>query len=145
MIDESIKHKENVEKDYKESLNLGPSARKNQDQNENNKINNTLEVDIDNGHNAIVDITDMPDVAVWSKQAREKVLTPADKVRQDSQILSLTIHIEDDTTKHGLKGSKTKMSSNSMKDEQLIDPANKEEVAKAIKRGSYITDKSDLF
>jgi hypothetical protein len=72
----------------------------------------------------ITDITDMPDVAVWSKEIRSKVNRPSDKVKEPSRVASMTLHAE--------------------KDKLAIDPADKREVAKAVASGTSLTDESGL-
>src|ERR671914_650990 len=82
----------------------------------------------------IVDILDNPDVAVWSKGIMNKTNTPADKVQEPYHIKSTATHIEyregDEKQSHL---------------EQTVDPANKEDVAKAINLGTSLTDKATSF
>jgi hypothetical protein len=84
----------------------------------------------------IIDILDDPDVAVWSKGIMNKTNTPADKVRQPHQIKSTATHIE-----YG-EGEEEKQSHLQQK---TVDPANKEDVAKAINLGTSLTDKATSF
>ena len=72
----------------------------------------------------ITDITDTPDVAVWSKEIRSKVHRPSDKVKEPSRVASTT-----------LRAKKNKVA---------IDPADKREVARAVASGTSLTDESDL-
>src|SRR5918996_2992794 len=82
----------------------------------------------------IIDILDNPDVAVWSKGIMNKTNTPADKVQEPYHIKSTATHIEyregDEKQSHL---------------EQTVDPANKEDVAKAINLGTSLTDKATSF
>jgi hypothetical protein len=82
----------------------------------------------------IIDILDNPDVAVWSKGIMNKTNTPADKVQDPYHIKSTATHIEyregDEKQSHL---------------EQTVDPANKEDVAKAINLGTSLTDKATSF
>ena len=72
----------------------------------------------------IMDITDTPDVAVWSKEIRSKVHRPSDKVKEPSRVASTTLHAG--------------------KNKVAIDPADKREVARAVASGTSLTDESDL-
>jgi hypothetical protein len=82
----------------------------------------------------IIDILDNPDVAVWSKGIMNKTNTPADKVQEPYHIKPTATHIEyregDEKQSHL---------------EQTVDPANKEDVAKAINLGTSLTDKATSF
>ena len=82
----------------------------------------------------IIDILDDPDVAVWSKGIMNKTNTPADKVREPYHIKSTATHIEyregDEKQNHL---------------QETVDPANKEDVAKAINLGTSLTDKATSF
>jgi hypothetical protein len=84
--------------------------------------------------NGIIDIVDEPDVAVWSKGIMKKINTPADKVQRPSLIKSTTTNIEYDERRE--KQSHL---------QQTVDPANKEDVGKAIGPGSSLTDQSTSF
>lgn len=79
----------------------------------------------------IIDILDNPDVAVWSKGIMNKNNTPADKVQEPSHIKSMATHIK-------YMGGEEKQSHL----QQTVDPANKEDVAKAIDFGTHLTDES---
>lgn len=72
----------------------------------------------------IMDITETPDVAVWAKGIRKKYFFPSDKVNKPSKVSSMTLYFTE-------KGR-----------ELLIDPANKREVERALRR-SALTDESD--
>jgi hypothetical protein len=72
----------------------------------------------------IRDITDTPDVAVWSKEIRSKVHRPSDKVKEPSRVASATLHAE--------------------QGKSPVDPADKKEVARAAAKGTSLTDESDL-
>jgi hypothetical protein len=85
----------------------------------------------DSTSTGIIDILDNPDVAVWSKGIMKKANTPADKVQEPYHIESTTIH-----TEH--REEKEKQSHL----QQAVDPANKEDVAKAIAFGTSLTDKA---
>jgi hypothetical protein len=85
-------------------------------------------------HTGIIDILDNPDVAVWSKGIMNKTNTPADKVQEPHHIKSTATHIE-------YREGNEKQSHL----EQIVDPANKEDVAKAINLGTSLTDKATSF
>src|SRR5919108_930166 len=82
----------------------------------------------------IIDILDNPDVAVWSKGMVNKTNTPADKVREPYHIKSTATHIE-----YGKEKEKQSHL------QETVDPANKEDVAKAINLGASLTDKATSF
>jgi hypothetical protein len=82
----------------------------------------------------IIDILDNPDVAVWSKGVTNKTNTPADKVREPYHIKSTATHIE--YSEENEKQSHL---------QETVDPANKEDVAKAINLGASLTDKATSF
>ena len=88
----------------------------------------------DSTSTGIIDILDDPDVAVWSKGIMKKTQTPADKVQEPYHIKSTTTHIE-------YKEGEEKQSDL----QQTVDPANKEDVAKAIDLGTSLTDKATGF
>jgi hypothetical protein len=82
----------------------------------------------------IIDILDNPDVAVWSKGVMNKTSTPADKVQEPNHIRSTTTHIE-------YREGEEKQSHL----QQTVDPANKEDVAKAIDLGTSLSDEATSF
>jgi hypothetical protein len=82
----------------------------------------------------IIDILDNPDVAVWSKGMVNKTNTPADKVREPYHIKSTVTQIE-------YREEKERQSHL----QETVDPANKEDVAKAINLGASLTDKATSF
>jgi hypothetical protein len=82
----------------------------------------------------IIDILESPDVAVWSKGIMKKTNTPADKVQEPSRVKSTATHIEHDQWEE--KQSNL---------QQTVDPANKEDVAKAIGAGASLTDEERSF
>jgi hypothetical protein len=88
----------------------------------------------DSPSTGIIDIVDNPDVAVWSKGIMKKTNTPADKVQEPYHIKSTTTHIE-------YREGEEKQSDL----QQMADPANKEDVAKAISLGTSLTDKATGF
>jgi hypothetical protein len=88
----------------------------------------------DSHSTGIIDIVDNPDVAVWSKGIMKKTNTPADKVQESYHIKSTTTHIE-------YREGEEKQSHL----QQTVDPANKEDVAKAIDLGTSLTDKATGF
>ena len=88
----------------------------------------------DSTSTGIIDILDNPDVAVWSKGIMKKTNTPADKVQEPYHIKSTTTHIE-------YREGEEKQSDL----QQTVDPANKEDVAKAIDLGTSLTDKATGF
>jgi hypothetical protein len=79
----------------------------------------------------IIDIVESPDVAVWSKGITKKTNAPADKVQEPTRVKSTTTHIQHD------KGKEEQSHL-----EQTVDPANKEDVAKAIGLEASLTDKA---
>ncbi len=89
-----------------------------------------------NTRTGIIDILDEPDVAVWSKGIMNKTNTPADKVREPYHIKSTATHIE------YREGEEEKQSH---LQQETVDPANKEDVAKAINLGTSLTDKATSF
>jgi hypothetical protein len=82
----------------------------------------------------IMDILETPDVAVWSKAIMKKTNTPADKVQEPSRVKSTTIHIEHDE----LEEKQSNL-------QQTVDPANKEDVAKAIGAEASLSDEARSF
>lgn len=90
----------------------------------------------DNTPTGLIDILDEPDVAVWSKGIANKTNTPADKVQEASHIKSITTCIE---YREGELEEKQSYL------QQAVDPANKEEVAKVIGRGTSLTDEAATF
>jgi hypothetical protein len=89
----------------------------------------------DSTSTGIIDILDNPDVAVWSKGIMKKTNTPADKVQEPYHIKSMTAHIE----------YREWEEKQSHLQQQTVDPANKEDVAKAIGLGTSLTDKPTGF
>jgi hypothetical protein len=79
----------------------------------------------------IIDILESPDVAVWSKGIMKRTNTPADKVQEPSRVKSMTTYVEHDEGEE--KQSHL---------QQTVDPANKEDVAKAIGLGASLTDEA---
>ncbi len=90
----------------------------------------------DNTPAGLIDILDDPDVAVWSKGIANKTNTPADRVQEASHIKSITTRIQ------YMEGEFEEKQSYSR---QGVDPANKEEVAKVIGRGTSLTDEAATF
>jgi hypothetical protein len=90
----------------------------------------------DNTPTGLIDILDEPDVAVWSKGIANKTNTPADKVQEASHIKSITTHID---YREGEREQKQSYL------QQTVDPANKEDVAKAIGLGTSLTDEAATF
>ena len=90
----------------------------------------------DNTPTGLIDILDEPDVAVWSKGIANKTNTPADKVQEASHIKSITTRIQYSEGEFEEKQSYLR---------QAVDPANKEEVAKVIGRGTSLTDEAATF
>jgi hypothetical protein len=80
----------------------------------------------------IIDILDDPDVAVWSKGIRNKTNTPADKVLEPHHLKSITTTIESSERNEGKRNHL----------QRTVDPANKEDVAKAIGFGASLTDEA---
>ena len=85
----------------------------------------------------IIDILDDPDVAVWSKGIMNKTNIPADKVRQPHHVKSTATHIE--------YGEEEEEEKQSHLQQETVDPANKEDVAKAINLGTSLTDNATSF
>lgn len=81
----------------------------------------------------IIDIVESPDVAVWSKGIMKRTNTPADKIQEPFRVKSTITHIEHDEEDE--KQSHL---------QQTVDPANKEDVAKAIALGASLTDEASL-
>jgi hypothetical protein len=92
----------------------------------------------DSTQTGIIDILDNPDVAVWSKGIMNKTNAPADKVREPHHIKSTATHIE---YKEGEEEKKL----SHLQQQETVDPANKEDVAKAINLGTSLTDKATSF
>jgi hypothetical protein len=82
----------------------------------------------------ITDILDSPDVAVWSKGIMKKTNTPSDKVQEPSHVKLTTINIEHNECEE--KQSNL---------QQTVDPANKEDIAKAIGAKACLTDEARSF
>lgn len=91
-------------------------------------------VKADSTSTGIIDIVESPDVAVWSKEIMKKTNTLFNKVQKPSRVKSTTTHIERD--KEEEKQSHL---------QQTVDPANKEDVAKAIGLGASLTDEARSF
>jgi hypothetical protein len=91
-------------------------------------------VKADSTSTGIIDIVESPDVAVWSKEIMKKTNTLFNKVQKPSRVKSTTTHIEQD--KEEEKQSHL---------QQTVDPANKEDVAKAIGLGASLTDEARSF
>ena len=87
-----------------------------------------------NTRTGIIDILDEPDVAVWSKGIMNKTNTPADKVQEPFHIKSTGTQIE-------YREGEEKQSDW----QQTVDPANRDDVAKAIDLGTSLTDKATGF
>jgi hypothetical protein len=83
----------------------------------------------------IIDILDDPDVAVWSKGIMNKTNTPANKVREPHHIKLTATHIE----------YREREEKQNHLQQETVDPANKEDVAKAINLGTSLTDKATSF
>lgn len=86
----------------------------------------------------IIDILDEPDVAVWSKGIVNKTNTPADKVREPHHIKSTATQIE-------YREGEEEEEQSHLQQQETVDPANKEDVAKAINLGTSLTDKATSF
>jgi hypothetical protein len=82
----------------------------------------------------ITDILDSPDVAVWSKGIMKKTNTPSGKVQEPSHVKLTTINIEHNACEE--KQSNL---------QQTVDPANKEDIAKAIDAEARLTDEARSF
>ena len=82
----------------------------------------------------ITDILESPDVAVWSKGIMKKTNTPSDKVQEPSHVKLTTINIEHNECEE--KQSNL---------QQTVDPANKEDIAKAIDAEAWLTDEARSF
>jgi hypothetical protein len=125
--------KDEIEK-LRESENLEGSKKKTTGKSERTTKASTVDLTKAYSTSGIIDILDNPDVAVWSKGIMKKAHTPADKVQEPYHIKSTTTHIEyregDEKQSHL---------------HQTVDPANKEDVAKAIAFGTSLTDKATGF
>ena len=82
----------------------------------------------------ITDILDSPDVAVWSKGIMKKTNTPSDKVQELSHVKLTTINIEHNACEE--KQSNL---------QQTVDPANKEDISRAIDAEARLTDEAISF
>ncbi len=126
--------KDEIEK-LSDSQDLEGSKKKTTEKSETTTKANTFDLTNAGSTSAgIVDILDNPDVAVWSKGIMNKTNTPADKVREPYHIKSTATHIEyreDEEKQSHLQ--------------ETVDPANKEDVAKAINLGTSLTDKATSF
>lgn len=126
--------KDEIEK-LSDSQDLEGSKKKTTEKSETTTKANTFDLTNAGSTSAgIVDILDNPDVAVWSKGIMNKTNTPADKVREPYHIKSTATHIE-------YREEKEKQSHL----QETVDPANKEDVAKAINLGASLTDKATSF
>ncbi|MDQ3908841.1 MAG: hypothetical protein M3232_00350 [Thermoproteota archaeon] len=99
------------------------------------ETNTTATLDLTEAGNTstgIIDILDDPDVAVWSKGIRNKTNTPADKVLEPHHLKSITTTIESSERNEGKRNHL----------QRTVDPANKEDVAKAIGFGASLTDEA---
>src|SRR5918997_1933790 len=118
-IEDNNKKKKTIEKNRKTTITMTPKS-------------DTFDLTkSDNTPTGIIDILDEPDVAVWSKGIMNKTNTPADKVQEASHIKSITTRI-------GYREGELEEKQSYL--QQAVDPANKEEVAKVIGRGSSLTD-----
>jgi hypothetical protein len=126
--------KDEIEK-LRESQDPEGSKKKTTEKNERMTKASALDLTkADSPSTGIIDIVDNPDVAVWSKGIMKKTNTPADKVQEPYNIKSTTTHIE-------YREGEEKQSDL----QQMADPANKEDVAKAISLGTSLTDKATGF
>jgi hypothetical protein len=126
--------KDETEK-LRESQDLEGSKKKTTEKSEITTKSSTFDLTkADSTSTGIIDIVDNPDVAVWSKGIMKKTNSPADKVQEPYHIKSTTTHIEK-------REGEEKQSDL----QQTVDPANKEDVAKAIGLGTSLTDKATGF
>jgi hypothetical protein len=86
----------------------------------------------------IMDISETPDVAVWVKRIREGIDIPSDTVKQSSKISSMTLHAK----KRSAKDNTTEEEKEKKSGEVIADPANKEDIAKAIGEHMCLTDEA---
>jgi hypothetical protein len=86
----------------------------------------------------IMDISDTPDVAVWAKGIGKGIEVPSDKVKQPSRISSMTLHVKRLSGAHN--GKKEEEGG-----ELMVDPANKEEMARVAGRHVSLTDESEYY
>ncbi|MFL6491437.1 MAG: hypothetical protein ACJ70M_08045 [Nitrososphaera sp.] len=127
--------KDEIEK-LRESQDPEGSKKKTTEKSERMTKANALDLTKADSHSTgIIDIVDNPDVAVWSKGIMKKTSTPADKVQEPHHIKSMTAHIE----------YREWEEKQSHLQQQTVDPANKEDVAKAIDLETSLTDKSTGF
>ena len=126
--------KDEIEK-LRESQDPEGSKKKTTEKNERMTKSSTFDLTKANSASSgIIDILDNPDVAVWSKGIMKKTNRPADKVQEPYHIKSTTTHIE-------YREGEKKQSDL----QKTVDPANKEDVAKAIDLGTSLTDKATGF
>ena len=94
----------------------------------------------DDASNGIMDIADTPDVAVWSKGIRKGAQIPSDRVKEPSKIASTTLHVQEQQSGAGNIWATREEGVGIA----VVDPADKEEVAKAVAMGASLTDESGL-
>jgi len=130
-------HTKDKTEERSDSKELASSKKKTIDETETTTSikDNTSDLTKDsNTGTGIIDIIDEPDVAVWSKGIMNKTHIPADKVQEPHHVKSTATQIE--YTEGGEKQSDLW---------QTVDPANKEDVDKAIDLGTSLTDKAASF
>ncbi len=88
----------------------------------------------------IMDISETPDVAVWVKRIREGIHMPSDTVKQSSKISSMTLHAKKRSAKHNTTEEEKEKSG-----EVMVDPANKEDIAKAVGEHMCLTDEAEYY
>jgi hypothetical protein len=92
--------------------------------------------------NNIVDILDMPDVAVWSKGIRSGIGVPSDRVREPSKIASTALLYVKEENPHddGISSSNKGQGKAREGPKIIIDPANKAQMEKAELQHASLTD-----
>lgn len=89
----------------------------------------------------IMDISEKPDVAVWAKGIRKGIDTPSDKVKQPSKISSMMLHVKKRSGTYNIKEEEKEKESG----EVMVDPANKEDIAKVLSRHMCLTDETEYY
>ncbi len=128
-------HKKDKTEERSDSQKLASSKKKTVDKTETSIKDDTSDLTkAGNTRTGIIDILDEPDVAVWSKGIMNKTNSPADKVHEPYHIKSTGTQIE--------YGQGEEKQSDL---QHTVDPANKDDVAKAIDLGTSLTDKARSF
>jgi hypothetical protein len=91
----------------------------------------------------IIDITESPDIAVWSKGIGKRINVPSDKVKESSKVqLTTTAYITKD---HEEKHNSNVSTRHHLKEEVSVDAANRKDVSKVIDLDATLTDEERTF